>query len=614
MMKRFLSALCVCAGLIIGSCMHVWAAAPGTTCATAIPLGDNYSTNVSGPYPKSVWYSAWTFDLPLTVYFAPEHETDPAPEVEMDFSCISGYYPNDSILCSLFCKTSGSSGLDMKMPHKPSLSTDRLPDGTFVYYLSLGKKYRDLLLQMGISYNLEVYVKVTYKSNGTMSMAPDGMFANCMDGPKFMHLGDTVRVKTQDVDRHVIVPYIQWQEDSIRYVWDGTDPVTISISAECDYDPTDNADERILDFFTLQPQDTLKLTAAEVQYYVNSDNVASQAGMFFAKFYTNGTGIMKIERVPQAPPRGGATLLHYNKVTTVPADTNALFAIPYTWTKATLFTTPTDHVFKMYIGTEPDFELPDAIATYQFNRTDTCHWWGLFESDMTTLWSNTQEQYLYVRFECTAKTTIKPTLWYPSDCIQNSTLITRNSTFSINSRSSTVYRIYHEDWKDGDMSVYWNQYQLCKMLVLKNCSITTTSGTSSSVVYYEELEDGDTYQIPAAELADSWVLGLDEYGYVYVRFFTTYSLGGQITLTTNAPEEQDPAPIVYPASTIHVICNGEPTSAGQEFVIFVSTAQTLHIDNGTPWNQSPEESHTVTLQSGIHTLYGATETVQIDVK
>lgn len=164
------------------------------------------------------------------------------------------------------------------------------------------------------------------------------------------------------------------------------------------------------------------------------------------------------------------------------------------------------------------------------------------------------------------------------------------------------------------MSVYWNRTQLCKMLVLQNCEITTTNGNSSSVIYYEELEDRDTYQIPATELADSWITGRDEDGYVYVRFYTTYSLGGEITITTTAPEEQDPAPIVYPARTIHVVCNGEPSAAGQEYSIRVSTAQTLQIDGGMPWNQSPEETQTVTLQSGVHTLQGATESVQIDVK
>ena len=185
MRKLFLSIL------FLSAATALFAAAQGTTCSNPIPLGDNFSANISGPYPRSVWYSAWTFDLPLTVYFAPEHETDPAPDVEMDFKCPNGVY-EDSILCSLFCPNSGSGGVQFDMPHHPSLSTDRLEDGTFVYYLSLGKKYRDLLLQMGISSNLEVYVKVTYKGNGTMSMAPDDMFTNCMDGPKFMHLGDTV--------------------------------------------------------------------------------------------------------------------------------------------------------------------------------------------------------------------------------------------------------------------------------------------------------------------------------------------------------------------------------------------------------------------------------------
>ena len=88
------------------------------------------------------------------------------------------------------------------------MKTKILDDGTFVYYLSLGKDYRDLLLQMGISYNLEVFVKVTYKSNGKIAMAPDDMFTNCMDGAKFMHLGDTVRVAAKDKERHVIVPYV----------------------------------------------------------------------------------------------------------------------------------------------------------------------------------------------------------------------------------------------------------------------------------------------------------------------------------------------------------------------------------------------------------------------
>ena len=93
--------------LMIG--VMAYADATGQKCREAIPLGKNYTEEVKAG--QTIWYSAWTFDLPLSVYFAPtKGEGQPAPEVEMDFSCVSGYY-TDPILCSLFCKTSGGSGI-----------------------------------------------------------------------------------------------------------------------------------------------------------------------------------------------------------------------------------------------------------------------------------------------------------------------------------------------------------------------------------------------------------------------------------------------------------------------------------------------------------------------
>lgn len=618
MNKRVLSTLLL---TLIG--IAAYAALPGTKCQTAKPLGENFSENITITPPatsKTVWYTAWTFDLPLTVYFAPQNETDPAPEVEMDFSCTSGYY-QDSILCSLFCRTSGSSGIDFGLPHKPALQTDRLSDGTFVYYISLGKRYRDLLLQMGISYNLEVVVKVTYHSAGVISIAPNDLFANCMDGHKFMHLGDTVQVKSQDKDRHVIVPYVQWQDDSIRYVWEGTEDVIAAVGYGCSYDPTDNSDGTILDMPVLHaPTDTLKLTSSELRYYVQE--AESEAGMFYAKFYTEGTGTMKIERVPQAPPQGGATLLRYDRATPVPAnDFNALFAIPYTWTTATFFSTPTDYIFRMYIGTTYDFTKETAIASYQFNKNNSGHWLGLQASEMQALWAQTTAQYLYVRFECGEKTTITPTTWRPSECISGSTLITKNSTFTINARSTKIYRIYYNDWKGGDMSIYWNQNDLCKMLVKGSCEIGTSGAAAN---YYEELEDKVTTTIPASEIA-TWADTVDADGYIYMRFYTTRSAGGKITISTTAPEEEDPAPVVYPAATVSVTCDGEKTSSGQPYIVRVSVPQTLNLYSGpadniasqTPirtWSQAPGETHSLTLQTGTYTLMGQNETIQIEVQ
>lgn len=604
-------------------CARVYAALPGTTCSTAIPLGDNYSAQITAN--KTVWYSAWTFDLPLSVYFAPQNDTDPKPEVEMDFSCTSGVY-TDSIICSLFCKNSGS-GIQFDMPHKPALKETTI-EGHKVYYLAIGKEYRDLLLKTGISYNVEVFVKVTYKSAGTISIAPDDMFTNCMDGPKFMHLGDTVQVKPLDKTRHVIVPYVQWQDDSIRYVWNGTAPVEVAVGNECDYDPTDGTNEHRLDYFVLQPQDTMKMTSAEVKYYIHSEDVTSEAGMFFAKFYTSGTGTMKIERVPQAPPRGGATLLRYGRIAQVPADTSKLFAIPYTWNIATLFTTPTDHIFRMYIGTEPDFYLRDAIATYQFKANENGHWLGLTDAQMQALWTQTTEKYLYVRFECSEKTTIKPEEWGIPSCFKGNTVggeVQRPSTtLSVEKGSygAKYYRFYYRDWKGGDMKFQWsNSSGTCPTYIGKTCSFPT-SASNDNVLTNKTIAKNGSWTVPAADIAE-WEEYVDEDGYLYIRFNPANP--GVMKITTTAPEEQDPEPVVYPAAGIAVVCDGEPTAEGQRYIIRVSAEQDLNVYPGpiheiasrTPiasWHQTPAETHTLTLAPGTYVLQGATEQMEIIVR
>ena len=70
-MKQILYIACVCA-FLVGMCAPTRAALPGTTCSTAIPLGKDYSNTITGSFPKDVWYTAWTFDLPLSVYFVPD--------------------------------------------------------------------------------------------------------------------------------------------------------------------------------------------------------------------------------------------------------------------------------------------------------------------------------------------------------------------------------------------------------------------------------------------------------------------------------------------------------------------------------------------------------------
>lgn len=609
-MIRLSHIACVCA-FLIGMCVQAYAQ-DGTTCYRAIPLGDDFTTTITSP--KTVWYTAWTYDLPLSVYFIPSNPSDPAPEVMMDFGCTPGVYA-DPIICLLFCK-GGTASLDM--PHKPKLLTTTV-DGQFAYYLSMGKSYRDMLLKMGIDYNVQVFIQVTYKGAGQMSIAPDNMFSNCMDGVKFIHFGDTMQVQPGNADRHVVVPYVQWQNDSIRYVWQGTTPCTLLIGSDCRFAvPFDGLDENVLDVADIQPGGSYKVPSSQIKHYVNF--VDNEGGMFFAKCQSDAPGVLTIEQVPMDPPRGGATLLHYDEEQILMAnDTNALFAISQDWVVSTRFFVPTDHIFRMYVSKTADFVPSTADTAFTFTRSLDGHELILDEDVMKGLWKKkaASDNYLYIRFACTARTSLIASQWAPSECITKAKMVEKNTEVYVNKPEYSVdyFRFRYLDWVNGDMIFGWkNKSAACDVAIADTCSFAV-SKTNARVVYYFQTRKSATsgprpYTIPADTIA-KWRERVDEDGYLYIRF-NPGTNPGNMTIQSTAPEETDP---VYPASTIAIACvEGNPG----ELSISVSVDQHLTLVNATgttvsEWDAVVGTPHSLSLSSGLYTLAGENENLTIQV-
>lgn len=594
--------------------LSLYAANDGGTCRTAIPLTkDDFSETITKVGTEK-WYSAQTFDLPLSVAFVPDGgESAPAPVVEMDFSCTSGYY-EDSILCSLFCKTSGNSSLQGNLPYVQTLEKGK-KDGKFAYTLSLGKRYRDLLLQMGISYNLTVYVKVTYNSTGILTMLPDA-FTDCMDGPKFMHFGDTVRVAAKDKDRHVIVPYVQWQEDTVVYTWNGTKPCRLGVAYICDFDPTD--DHKYGDIMVqspdIQPGTSVKAQAQYISEWVHNDKFPPQAGMYFAKFYSEEPGVMKITKAPQAPPKDNATLLRLDRTYALNANETGIFAIAKSWDNDTLntrFATPTEHLFSMYIATAPDFSEEHMLKQYQFEKYDKGHWQGIFGSEMHGLWAKAIDQYLYIRFECSEATTITPSKWTASTCVKNTKdfIHDLDTTFRVLRATSVRYRLLYSQWIGGDLTVTFTPKNKCTILFATDCNISLEK-TDPNILYATDLTSANNSVTIPAETIASWAKRVDEEGYIYARFNHTLSGTFKITLKSEAQPEKDPE---YPKSTVFVSCEASDP------YFEVSEAQTVVVKdaNNTPVNNvsaEPKAKYSLSdLPAGKYTLEGKTEKIEINL-
>ena len=626
-MKRLYSVLlCAYALLSIGTCVPAYAGGyPGSTCRTAIPLTKDPDTeftytvkDASPAKPHEVWFSAQTFDLPLSVYFAPdEGMSTPAPEVEMDFSCISGYYEND-ILCSLFCKTGGNSGIDMNMPYQATLSNKKLDDGTFVYYLQLGERYRNLLLSMGISENLKVVVHVVFKSNGVLKLAPDDFFTNCMDNAQFMQFGDTARVKAKDAETHVTVPYVQWQEDTILYTWSGAEQCLLVVAADCDVDPTKgNEQDGLVQYNYIQPGQSLKVKATDIYDWVHNKDFPPKAGMYFAKFYSEADGEMRITKVPHTTPEGGATIMRFGTSYALDANSQAVYAIPRSWNVNIMFTTPTAHLFSMQFSKTATFNEADILATYTYKATDNGRWVGVSSAEMTSQWQKiaTNKPYIYVRFICTEATSVTADRWAISSCYEKTLdyAVVPDQSFKVNRTSSQVYRFSYPQWKGGDMKIDFAINSDCEVYIADTCEMARTNSGAPYWLKYKAITKSSAPLVISKADIDSWADKIDAEGCFYALFYTTASsTNRKLTFTSYAPEDADP---VYPTNTIAVACDENK----QPFVE-VSKAQTITIKDEagsvvkTIPDAQPDTKYPLSdLSAGKYTLAGETDEIVVNL-
>ena len=513
-------------------------AGSGTSCSDPMKLIPNFEQTIVAP--DSFWYVANTFDLPLSIDFYPASSMTEDIALWLDFSCTPGVY-DDPILDKLFGKSHSSY---YSMPYRQMVSISADASGKPRYHVAFGEFYRNMLLLQGIDYNLEVYIRVEFPCGGWLTMTPDP-FNYCMgDDAPFMHLGDSVFVDADDKQSHIIVPYVQWQYDSIQYEWHGEEECIFGVSSQCLFDPTDGNDTRIINGgpdHPIPPGGTFKVTSRQLMDYVNNPpKYPNDAGMYFAKFYSHSPGYIKIVQIPSTPPQGEAEVLKYGIQTEVHAnDTAHLYAIPDSWIQPMQFTTPTDRIFRMYVGTTADFEPHQAIATYQFDRAEEGHTLSLFEQDLNALWAQKDPAtpYLYIRFACSEDTYVLPTLWSPSDCAEKvrTNRIEPGVQFEVAKKSKDIYYLYYEDWKNGDLTLSWAGInKTCLALFSGECTIPKE--VDESVIDWVTVPVNDSIVYPQDQI-DAWAPYVDPDGYIYARFYAEEK--AMLTLSTTSPQEEE---------------------------------------------------------------------------
>ena len=122
-MKKFFSVI-----LCVTCALTLLAQTPdGLTCETAIPVDKSYQGSIDAP--GVYYYTAWTYDLPLTCYFYPTSGDIESLYMDIDFTCNPGVYDDPNIAELADASFDLGMGLPMRF------------DEFALGYDSLGRKY-----------------------------------------------------------------------------------------------------------------------------------------------------------------------------------------------------------------------------------------------------------------------------------------------------------------------------------------------------------------------------------------------------------------------------------------------------------------------------------------
>ena len=579
MIKKFYIAL----ALVLFATSMV--AQSGLTCEDAIPVDKSYTGKVDGAC--ELWYTAWTYDLPMHVYFIPDNSIyDYGPEVEIDFTCEYGDYSHDQKLDSVL-KILEVMGVTMPVEF---MCSEAGAEGKREWTLSIGEVYREQMTEYGLIHNIQAVVKVRFFESGTISLTPDTAFQSCIEYGHYVNLGDTIDIDANDTESVLVLPYSEWQNDSVRFVWIGEESASVWVAEEeCQFTPTD-ANVYVRAKYELDNNTSKKLYPVDFKDAI--DNWIG-SGIYYAKVLSQGPGRLVVERIPLGEIQGDAILLKHGESIALQANDNRVFCFPKTW-KSTEFLANTQYLMAMHVSNTPYFTPGDAnvISKYAFSKVENNRLLQLSVGDITSLAKSAKDDYLYVRFVSNRATTLTPSLWNVSSCIEQTKLISSGERFVYSSSDKSVYRMRYEDWADYPFTIAWAQKGGMSVYFASYCNFMTTDPERLAVV---SISANSSKQV-TKDVVDSWKSSLESDGFIYVRLNS--SRQGYITFTSTKPEPIIPDPIYTTIS--ESVCFGESyTWNGQTYSATGEYQQTFVAANGA--------DSIVTLQLTVRPEVPATE-------
>ena len=576
-MKKFFSViLCATCALTLSA-----QTPDGLTCETAIPVNSSYTGSI--PAPGTYYFTAWTYDLPLTCYFYPEDENVTELYLDIDFSCTPGVYEDPNIQ-ELLDETMG---WGIKVPMRfDNFKEGEDSNGRKYYYLSVGEVYRELMANFGITYDVQAFVRVVTSSRGNIAMTPDATFRNCVESSEWLTLPSNVKVDLLSGNDSYVLPLVEWANDSVRFVWNGKSaPVQVWIGDDCEFDLSLSGENAAINMFELQPDagNGEHIYVMSKKAIIDFINYYEKGGIYYVRFASIEDAELVLEKQPISGPMADAIRLEVNESVKVAAnDAEQVYYFPIEWNKRNIqFVSSVNTPVKAYFASDVVFEANDSesklIATKDFVNQDGEMQLSLSEKELSTLCEAVSGDFVFVKFVANKSTNVTPLYWDACPCAKASSEVYTEDYVEIPRRNTTpVWRIYYDDWRKYDVQLYWEGSSSLKMYLLDTCSGSLATSGGSTVLYHQfVVKSGKTDTLTiTSDQWKSWADRVSEDGYLYLRF--NANSVGNLSVTSTLVD----VPVV---PTSPCVANSIELKANDQLTLNLDSAFTVYRINYNEW-------------------------------
>lgn len=201
----------------------------GSACEKAIYVDSTLVQRVTAG--TDYWFTANTEDLPLTVYFFPDQDTDVSPGIYVDFTCDPGVYEDENV------KSIVDLALSMGMYFPLGAKLEKVEiNGNVAYQATYERDMLELLAQLGVDYSIPIYVDFYSSSvSGTVQMSNIKTVTLCTDIHQRVEVQDTLYLQANKPGL-VYFPVTEWKNKKMSFTWTGSTPIRAYLDTDCDFD------------------------------------------------------------------------------------------------------------------------------------------------------------------------------------------------------------------------------------------------------------------------------------------------------------------------------------------------------------------------------------------